>query len=234
MPYLCELNNGQRIYLDNIGQQTTMTIASSQPGQQQQSGTSFTTGAWVAPPEALQFSNGAVIKLRTEQGELAIQVQGSSAAMVQGFPAGSQGQALQMQQTATMTGMQPMPGMQPIPEMQPMPGMQPIPEMQPMKSMPGMQPMQPMQPMRMGDMQMNSNPMEMRMGNMEMRMGNPTANASVSSASAASNVSSSVSSSVASTGSSSAELNAKRFCTQCGNAVQPTDRFCASCGHQLS
>ena len=80
---------------------------------------------------------------------------------------------------------------------------------------PAMQPMQPMQPMQMGGgMQMNLNPMEMRMGNMEMRMGEPTIAAPIAAPSSA--------------------TASRRFCSQCGAAVQPDDRFCASCGHQLA
>jgi zinc-ribbon domain len=63
---------------------------------------------------------------------------------------------------------------------------------------------EPMQPMRMGNMSMNMNPMSMQMGNMSMTMGQ--------------------------------KINpplTKRFCTQCGQEAQKSDRFCRSCGHQL-
>jgi hypothetical protein len=80
-----------------------------------------------------------------------------------------------------------------------------MPTMQPMPPMP---PMQPMQPMKMGDMQMSLNPMEMRMGDMAMQMGT-AASASASTS------------------------GTRRFCSQCGAAVQPSDRFCSSCGHGL-
>ena len=81
-----------------------------------------------------------------------------------------------------------------------------------MPSTPAMQPMQPMQPMRMGDMEMNAGqPMQMRMGNMQMRMGESPQSAPPSTTPQA----------------------GRRFCSQCGAAVEPTDRFCASCGHQL-
>ena len=82
----------------------------------------------------------------------------------------------------------------------------------PPSSIPSMPPMQPMQPMKMGDMQMNLNPMEMRMGNMEMRMGT---------AASASNVSNSA-------------QGTRHFCSQCGVAVEASDRFCAHCGNKLN
>jgi hypothetical protein len=85
-----------------------------------------------------------------------------------------------------------------------------VPSMQPM------QPMQPMRPMNMGGMSMNMNPMEMRMGDMTLSANSP-----------------SQSSSQASAQSSAAPTNARRFCTQCGNSVDPSDRFCAHCGQSL-
>lgn len=82
--------------------------------------------------------------------------------------------------------------------------------MKPMSSMPPMTPMQPMKPlsMQMGNMQMSMQPMEMRMGDMTLR---------------------------AETSSSQASQppSARRFCSQCGAPVQPSDRFCAACGHAL-
>lgn len=77
---------------------------------------------------------------------------------------------------------------------------------QPMKPM---EQMKPMEPMKMGNMEMSFAPMEMKMGNMEMKMG-----------------------STSSSGSSSTTPQ-RRFCTQCGAAIQPEDRFCSSCGHRL-
>jgi zinc-ribbon domain len=67
-----------------------------------------------------------------------------------------------------------------------------------------MPPMEPMKPMNMGGMQMN--PMEMRMGDMEMRMGSASAPNTPST---------------------------RRFCSQCGTAIEAEDRFCSSCGHRL-
>jgi hypothetical protein len=74
---------------------------------------------------------------------------------------------------------------------------------------PLMQPMQPMKPMQMGDMQMNQNPMEMRMGNMEMRMGKATSP-------------------------TNSAQGTRHFCSQCGVAVEASDRFCAHCGCKLT
>jgi NADH pyrophosphatase NudC (nudix superfamily) len=82
-----------------------------------------------------------------------------------------------------------------------------------MPTMEPMQPMQPMQPLKMGNMEISMNPMEMRMGNMEMRMGNATA---------------------ASTSTSTPSSSTRRFCSQCGTAVEPSDRFCSNCGYKLA
>lgn len=92
----------------------------------------------------------------------------------------------------------------PAPTMTPMQPMQPI--------MPPMQPMQ-MQPM-VGNREHNA-PMEMRMGNMQMRMGEvgqPPQAAPVNPPVQAT----------------------RKFCSQCGVAVEVSDRFCSSCGHRLA
>lgn len=175
MAYACELGTGQRIYLDNQGMQTMVTVMSGGPGQQQQSSTGFQTGSWTAPPEIFQTAGGAVLKVTTTQGEHFIYIQGNSMQVMGGAPSLSGSQQMQVQQVSRV----------------------------PPSSMPPMKPMEPMKPMNMGQM----NPMEMRMGDMEMRMGSAAAPNTPS---------------------------PRRFCSQCGAAVEPEDRFCSSCGHRLA
>jgi hypothetical protein len=88
----------------------------------------------------------------------------------------------------------------------------PVPmQREPMPAASPMPPMRPMSPMR--PMQMHRNPMSMSMGDMQMSMGE-------------------MSSSTPSSASEAAKV--KRFCAQCGSAVQPGDRFCAYCGDRLT
>ncbi|HEY9615258.1 MAG TPA: zinc ribbon domain-containing protein [Microcoleaceae cyanobacterium] len=182
MPYECELSTGQRIYVDCQGNQTIVTLSSSQPGQQQQSSCGFQTGAWTAPPQLFQTPGGAVIKITTAQMEPLIQIQGNYMGMSSDVSAIGNAHSVQMQQVATAPAMS-------------MPPMQP---MSPMPSMP---------PLKMGDMQMTMNPMTMQMGNMGMQMGAPTT--------------------------FTPNVQERRFCSQCGARVEPSDRFCSSCGHQF-
>ncbi len=211
MAYTCELGPGQRIYLDNIGGQTAVTLYTGNGGQQQQSGSQFTTGAWTTPPEVFRTDQGVVIKLTTAQGVHHLQLQGNQMGWMTGSP--SLGQAQQMQTSAVSTP----PGGS-MPTMEPMPAMGSMSPMtlQPIAAPPPMQPMQPMQPMKMGNMEMNANPMEMRMGNMEMRMGEAFGSSPASPSVSA-----------------PASANQPKFCSQCGTSVKAGDRFCANCGHQL-
>ena len=150
MPYRCDLNTGQQIFLDNQGEKTLITVSSSSPGQQQQSSSSLQTGQWTEVPQVAQMDGGAVIRCVSAQGTFTIQVQGSQIGQAAGSVNWSAAQNVAVHPIDHMPG-------------QAMSNMQP---MQPME------PMQPMQPMRMGNMKMSSNPMEMRMGNMAMSMGN--------------------------------------------------------------
>jgi len=141
----CDLGSGQRLYLDSQGMQTTVAIASTSAGQQQQSSSSLQTGAWTCPPEVYRTSEGIVVKLHTANGNQFIQIQGSSMGMSTTAPLLINAEQLSTQQTNVPASMQPM------------------------------APMKPMQQMTMGTMQMNLKPMEMRMGDMEMRMGSVSA-----------------------------------------------------------
>lgn len=150
MAYVCELGNGHAIYLDNVGNQTTVTSVISRPGQQQQSSSSITTGEWTHPPAAAQTPLGVVIHVATATGEQSILVQGSQIEIV----------------TADAT-----PHAQPIPLRQTQQSAQSHQGMRPMEPLP---PLESMKPMTMGNMSMSMNPMEMRMGNMELKLDQPS------------------------------------------------------------
>jgi len=153
MTYLCELAEGQSLYLDNPGTQTVLTLTSSSPGQQQQSSSSVQTGQLTAPPEVFRTAQGIVIRLITAEGDRLIHLQGNRISPLDHSPDLSSAERIQVKQPTDKPSM-------PLME--------------------SMQPMQPMQPMnlKMGDMQMTMNPMQIRMGDMELKMGTTAASAS--------------------------------------------------------
>jgi len=112
MAYIHTLGDGRSLYLDNQGNQTTVTLASTGVGQQQQSSYGFQTGSWTQPPEVAQSTVGIVIKLTTTEGESFIQVQGSSVSLSSKSSSASSFQA--MQTTTSSETMQPMQPMQPM------------------------------------------------------------------------------------------------------------------------
>jgi ribosomal protein S27AE len=78
MAIYSELPTGQRLYLDNQGTQTIVTLASGTVGQQQQSSSSFTTGVWTKEPQIQTTPQGVIIDIITATGTHSIQIQGTS------------------------------------------------------------------------------------------------------------------------------------------------------------
>jgi zinc-ribbon domain len=138
MAYLCELGSGQRVYLENQGDQTAVTLMSGSSGQQQQSSSSFQTGSWTAPPEAFTGSQGAVIRVKTARGEHTIQI------------------PVRQVEAQSIPSIMPM---EPMKSMEPMKPIEPMKPMEPMKMGDMEMSSRPME-MRMGNMQM-------RMGQMQ-------------------------------------------------------------------
>ena len=101
MPYVCELGTGQRVYLDNQGSQTVVTIASGSPGQQQQASNGFQTGTWTSPPSLYRTGNGVVLKIETAQGEHFVQLQGSSMSVMGQTPSLGSAQQMSVQQVSS-------------------------------------------------------------------------------------------------------------------------------------
>ncbi|MGB3495726.1 MAG: zinc ribbon domain-containing protein [Elainellaceae cyanobacterium] len=230
MPYLCELSSGQMLYLRQHGTQTSVTLASMQPGQQQQSSSSFSTGAWAAPPDVFSTPLNVIVRLHTAGGDRHLQIQGGSISSIHSSPSVRDNQRIQVnfidyEPDFVMSSMNSDP--MKMGEM----------EMGDMN----------MGEMRMGNMQMNMKPMEMRMGDMELHMDNPSSSQSKAASHAgpstdtfpktnpiASPESAQASRTSGQPSAPSQSAHPRRFCSQCGAPVTPTDRFCASCGTQLN
>ncbi len=168
MPYLCELGEGERIYLENQGEQTIVTLISSHPGQQQQSSSGFKTGVWSSPPQAFKTPHGFVLKIVSAQGENTLQIQGNHISVNSGSVSVHAAEQIPAHEVSTLP-------VSALPAMEPMTPMRLMEPMTPMKVNPT-EPMKPLEPMnlQMGNMRMTMNPMEMRMGHMEMPISSPS------------------------------------------------------------
>lgn len=133
-----------------------MTVVSSGMGQQQQSGQSFSSGQWTAPPKLYQLGGGHVAIVFAERTFYLSIVGGQMQ-----VSSGAGGQGIEQQ----------------ISELQPLP-MQPA----ELPSMPAMRPMPPMT-MTMGNMSMRMG--EMRMGEMNLNASTSQSQFNQSQASAA-------------------------------------------------
>lgn len=142
--YVGDLGSGQQIYVENLGEQTTVALNQSSAGQQQSQKHSFNTGQWHLPPMLSRTALGWVLQLEAEQGRFFVQLQTGQIQVSTQPPASTSA------------------------EVQPL---RPVEQEATVRSVEPMQPMQPMQPLKMGNMEMQMNPMQMRMGNMELRMG---------------------------------------------------------------
>ena len=149
MTYVCDLENGQRLIVQNDGDDTLVTLSSGDEGQQQSQCTGFVTGRWLKPPELFHTGGKYVLRFETKGGAEFIRVRGNQIQSMRTEPELENAERLKLRKSEESAGMKPM---------------------EPMKPMAPMEPMEPMEPMKpMGRMR----PMEMRMGGMHMRMGSP-------------------------------------------------------------
>lgn len=147
MTYRGSLESGEKIAVENDGEQTQIMVASDSSGQQQSQSTRFTTGVWTKPPTVLKVKGGAVLEVRSNRGEFHFQITGGAIRALREVP------RLQHALPRKKSKADVEPAMRPLPPMKPM---------RPMEPMKPLAPMEPMSPMR---------PMEMTMGEMRMSMG---------------------------------------------------------------
>ncbi len=113
MAYVCNLDTGQTVYLENQGNLTVITTMMINQGQQQQSSTSVETGNWTSPPEIFRTSQGVILKIQGERGQSLTTIQGNSISSTNELSNLGNLQPLQLQEV-TQTPIQPLPPMQPL------------------------------------------------------------------------------------------------------------------------
>lgn len=143
MAYTCDLGGGLRLYVEEQGRQTILTLATISAGQQQSQSSSFETGGWVLAPTLFRTPEGLFVRIQGTEGQFAIQLQGNATILLTETPSLTGAEVLPLeQQDASVSQMPPMSGMKP---------------------------MEPMKPMRMEPMEMRMGNMEMRMGTPTVR-----------------------------------------------------------------
>jgi len=221
--YKYDITPHQTLYIGGQGLMTVIILQSGGPGQQQQSSQQFSTGKWTAVPLLYALSDRSIVIISTLQETYTLQIQGSQTQMSAGALSGA------LEALISQTAPSPLQKINSMPE----------------ATMPSMQPMAPMQPMNM-----TMKPMSMNMGNMGMTMASGAVSTSSFQSSTSrhatpQNTVSNQPSNKETAGHETAgyetampntaepQQKVKRFCSQCGEGVQPGDRFCAYCGNAL-
>ena len=141
MTYAYDLENGQRLIVQNDGGDTIVALSSDDEGQQQSQSTGFSTGKWSKAPELFRSRGNLVLRFESKGGAKYIRVRGSQIQSMHSEPDLENAEKLKLKKSDESVAMKPM---------------------EPMKPMAPMEPLKPMGSMR---------PMEMRMGGMHMSMG---------------------------------------------------------------
>lgn len=71
--YVFDLEPGQFLAIASDGDKTVLTMHSSSGGQQQNQQCSFTTGLWIAPPQAWEYGGLYFVRVQTQNGSLWLQ-----------------------------------------------------------------------------------------------------------------------------------------------------------------
>ncbi|MGF1540669.1 MAG: zinc ribbon domain-containing protein [Pleurocapsa sp.] len=78
MAYRVNLSSSQQLTIVNQGNQTSISLISSSPGQQQSQNNSFTTGNWTALPQLYQIASSFILHIQGDRSEHYILIQANS------------------------------------------------------------------------------------------------------------------------------------------------------------
>jgi hypothetical protein len=118
MTYAHDIGNGQRLIVENDGDNTQVALSSGDSGQQQNQSTGFSTGKWSKGAELFRISEKLVLRLESKSGVKFIGVQGNQIESMQSEPALENAEKLTLKESdekiARMKPMEPMKSMEPM------------------------------------------------------------------------------------------------------------------------
>jgi hypothetical protein len=124
MAYACDIGNGQRLLVQNDGDNTQVALSSGDSGQKQNQSTSFTTGEWSKPPELFRTRGNLVLRLEGKNGVQFIGIRGDQIESIRSDPKLENAEKLTLKESnekiAQMKPMKPMKPMEPMKPMKPM------------------------------------------------------------------------------------------------------------------
>jgi hypothetical protein len=118
MTYAYNLENGQRLLVENDGDITQVALSGGDSGQQQNQSTGFSTGKWSKAPELFRISEKLVLRLESKSGMEFIGVHGDQIESMRSEPALENAEKLTLKESdeniARMKPMKPMEPMKPM------------------------------------------------------------------------------------------------------------------------
>jgi zinc-ribbon domain len=138
MTYAYDLENGQRLIVQNDGDDTLVALSSADEGQQQSQSTAFDTGRWLKPPELFRSRGNLVLRFESKGGAEFVRIRGNQIQSMRSEPELENAERLKLRRSDESVAMKPMEPMKPL------------------KPMGRMRPME----MRLGDMQMSMGSVE--------------------------------------------------------------------------
>jgi hypothetical protein len=126
MTYMHDIGNGQRLLVENDGDNTQVALSSSDSGQQQNQSAGFNTGKWSKPPELLRTGDDIVLRLESKSGVKFVSVHGHQIESI-GEPDLNNAEKLALKDSdEKIARMKPMKPMEPMKPMDPMKPMKPM------------------------------------------------------------------------------------------------------------
>jgi hypothetical protein len=127
MTYTHDIGNGQRLLVENDGDNTQVALSSGDSGQQQNQSAGFNTGKWSKPPELFRTGDDIVLRVESKSGFQFISIHGHQIESMSGEPRLNNAEKLALKESdekiARMKSMKPM---EPMKTMEPMKPMKPM------------------------------------------------------------------------------------------------------------
>src|ERR1700733_4089049 len=124
MTYAYDLGNGQRLLVENDGDNSQVALSSGDSGQQQNQSAGFSTGEWSKPPELFRTKADLVLRLESKGSVQFVGIHGHQIESISSEPDLKNAEKLTLKESdekiARMKPMAPMKPMEPMKPMKPM------------------------------------------------------------------------------------------------------------------